>query len=378
MSEPLHLLLDAAANREASDLHLAAGEMPWLRVAGEMTPLAMDTGPLTAVQIQAMLVAAMSPADRSRWESAGARSIDFAYAVPSLGRFRINASHTLTGVAAVVRRIPHEIPTAEALGLPEVVTRLAALPAGLVFVTGASGEGKSTTLAALVDTINRTREGHVLTIEDPIEYAHAPRRCRITQREVGVHTETFTRALEDAVRQDPDVIVVGRGADGGDAPAHPGGRGDGTSRDGVAAHHQCGVGDHPDGGDGGDGASGAGARATRGGAPRGGDAAAGADRGRAAGGSVRGSGEHAGSRREHRVREHDGHPLRDGGAAGRDADTGAIAGNTRGLRDDHVIPYRKIDCAFDRSFDSPAADLPQNNAQSWDGFGIRGREGSRE
>ncbi|HET6231417.1 MAG TPA: PilT/PilU family type 4a pilus ATPase [Longimicrobiaceae bacterium] len=209
MSEPLHLLLDAAAKREASDLHLAAGEMPWLRVAGEMTPLPMDTGPLTAGQIQAMLVAAMSPADRSRWESAAARSIDFAYAVPSLGRFRINASHTLTGVAAVVRRIPHEIPTAEALGLPEVVTRLAGLPAGLVFVTGASGEGKSTTLAALVDTINRTREGHVLTIEDPIEYAHAPRRCRITQREVGVHTETFTRALEDAVRQDPDVIVVG-------------------------------------------------------------------------------------------------------------------------------------------------------------------------
>jgi twitching motility protein PilT len=209
MSEPLHLLLDATAARNASDLHLAAGEMPWLRISGEMTPLAMDTGPLTSDQIEAMLLAAMSVADRTRWGSYGTRSIDFAYAAPSLGRFRINASHTLTGVAAVVRRIASEIPTAEALGLPEVVTRLAELPAGLVVVTGASGEGKSTTLAALIDRINRTREGHVLTIEDPIEYAHAPRRCRITQREVGVHTETFTRALEDAVRQDPDVIVVG-------------------------------------------------------------------------------------------------------------------------------------------------------------------------
>jgi twitching motility protein PilT len=208
MTDPLHILLDAVAARDASDLHLSPGEMPWLRVEGEMDRLPLQSGALTGEQIERLLEDAMAPEDLGRWRAEGTHSVNFAYAAPGIGRFRVNLASTLAGTAAVIRRIPHQVPTAEELGLPAAVCGLADLPAGLVFVTGASGEGKSTTLAALVDRINRTRGGHILTIEDPIEYVHAPARCRITQREVGIHTESFTRALEDALRQDPDVILV--------------------------------------------------------------------------------------------------------------------------------------------------------------------------
>jgi twitching motility protein PilT len=174
-----------------------------------MDRLPLRTGALSGEQIEGLLEAVMPPAELGRWKDPRTRSVNFAYAAPGIGRFRVNLASTLTGAAAVVRRIPHEVPTVEALGLPPAVSAFAELPAGLVFVTGASGEGKSTTLAALLDRINRTRGGHILTIEDPIEYVHAASRCRITQREVGIHTESFTHALEDALRQDPDVIVVG-------------------------------------------------------------------------------------------------------------------------------------------------------------------------
>jgi twitching motility protein PilT len=209
MTQPLHLLLDAVAQRDASDLHLSPGEMPWLRVQGEMDRLPLQSGPLSGEQIERLLEPAMGPEDLGRWKAEGTRSVNFGYAAPGIGRFRVNLAATLTGTAAVIRRVAHQVPTAEELGLPAAVCGLADLPAGLVFVTGASGEGKSTTLAALLDRINRTRGGHILTIEDPVEYVHAPARCRITQREVGIHTESFTHALEDALRQDPDVIVVG-------------------------------------------------------------------------------------------------------------------------------------------------------------------------
>lgn len=209
MTQPLHTLLEAVVAQGASDLHLSPGEMPWLRVEGEMERLPLQSGALTGEQIETLLEPAMAPEDLGRWKEGATRSVNFAYAVPEIGRFRVNLASTLTGPAAVVRRIPHEVPTTEALGLPPAVCALAELPAGLVFVTGASGEGKSSTLAALLDRINRTRGSHILTVEDPIEYVHAPNRCRITQREVRIHTESFTHALRDALRQDPDVIVIG-------------------------------------------------------------------------------------------------------------------------------------------------------------------------
>jgi twitching motility protein PilT len=209
MTQALHTLLDEAARREASDLHLSPGEMPWLRVLGEMEQLELESGALTGDQIRGMLEEVMAPAERERWSAAGTHSVNFAYLAEGIGRFRINLAATLTGTAAVVRRIPQEIPAVESLGLPDALVELADLPAGLVFITGAAGEGKSTSLAALLDRINRTRNGHILTIEDPIEFVHVRKRCRISQREVRIHTESFTRALEDALRQDPDVIVVG-------------------------------------------------------------------------------------------------------------------------------------------------------------------------
>ena len=209
MTQALHTLLDEAARREASDLHLSPGEMPWLRVLGEMEQLELESGALSGDQIRGMLEEVMAPEERERWGAAGTHSVNFAYLADGIGRFRINLAATLTGTAAVVRRIPHEIPAVESLGLPDALVELADLPAGLVFITGAAGEGKSTSLAALLDRINRTRNGHILTIEDPIEFVHARKRCRISQREVRIHTESFTRALEDALRQDPDVIVVG-------------------------------------------------------------------------------------------------------------------------------------------------------------------------
>jgi twitching motility protein PilT len=209
MTQALHTLLEAAVGRDASDLHLSPGEMPWLRIMGEMEALPLQTGPLAGEQIRGMMEEVMGEEGRGRWTAVGARSVNFAYAATGIGRFRINVATTLTGTAAVIRHIRAEIPPAEKLGLPDALVEMADLPAGLVFVTGAAGEGKSTTLAALLDRINRSRSGHILTIEDPIEFVHAPQRCRISQREVGIHTESFTRALEDALRQDPDVIVVG-------------------------------------------------------------------------------------------------------------------------------------------------------------------------
>lgn len=209
MTLALHTLLSAAVEREASDLHLAPGEMPWLRVEGEMSTLPLETGVLSGGQIEQLLEPVIPDSERERWRTAGARSVNFAYAAEGIGRFRVNLAATLNGAAAVIRRIALQVPTVESLGLPAAVSALADLRAGLVFVTGATGEGKSTTLAALINRRNTTRNGHIVTLEDPIEVVHASRRSRVSQREVGMHTESFTHALEDAVRQDPDVIVVG-------------------------------------------------------------------------------------------------------------------------------------------------------------------------
>jgi twitching motility protein PilT len=209
MTQALHTLLQAAVTRGASDLHLSPGEMPWLRVMGEMEPLDLQSGVLAGEQIRRMLEDVMGEEDRGRWTGGSGRDVNFAYAAEGIGRFRVNLAATLTGTGAVIRHIPGEIPHVESLGLPEALLDMADLPAGLVFVTGAAGEGKSTTLAVLLDRINRTRSGHILTIEDPIEFLHPSQRCRVSQREVQIHTDSFTSALEYALRQDPDVIAVG-------------------------------------------------------------------------------------------------------------------------------------------------------------------------
>jgi twitching motility protein PilT len=135
--------------------------------------------------------------------------IDFAYEVPGLARYRANFFQQKYGVAAVFREIPSKILTAEQLGLPQVITKLASLPRGLVLVTGPTGSGKSTTLAAIIDEANRTRKDHIITIEDPIEFVHESKSCIVNHREVGSHTKTFTAALRGALREDPDIILVG-------------------------------------------------------------------------------------------------------------------------------------------------------------------------
>jgi twitching motility protein PilT len=208
MTPALHTLLGAAVARQASDLHLSPEEHPWLRVQGAMEPLPLETGALSSRQIEVLLEPAMRETERERWRSGEVRSINFGYAAEGLGRFRVNVSTTMNGTAAVMRRIETEIPTVDGLGLPDAASGLADGRAGLILVTGAMGAGKSSTLAALVDRINRARSGHIVTLEDPIEFVHTSMRSRITQREVGVHTESYTAALADAVRQDANVLVV--------------------------------------------------------------------------------------------------------------------------------------------------------------------------
>jgi len=213
MLQPLEVLLAAASQHDASDLHLSPG-MPWLRVHGQMQRLTLQTGPLTGDQIVAMLCVAMDERDREKWERGTVRSLDFGFGADGLGRFRANLALTTSGPTAVLRRVPATVPTADDLGLPAEVAALADLPSGLILVTGATGEGKSSTLAALVDRINRTRNGHILTLEEPVEYEHTPKHCRITHREIGIHAESFEEGLGAALRQDPDVIVVGEARTG--------------------------------------------------------------------------------------------------------------------------------------------------------------------
>jgi len=204
--EELDYLLRQLVERGASDLHLRVAEPPILRLHGEMARLdgrgAMDNGPL-----EAMLRSIMP--ERNRIEYDQLNDTDFAYEISGLARFRCNALRERRGAGAVFRVIPARVITADELGLPEEVQRLCQLPRGLVLVTGPTGSGKSTTLCSLIDLVNRTRSDHVITIEDPIEFVHPNKRCIITQRQVGVHTSSFKHALRAALREDPDIILVG-------------------------------------------------------------------------------------------------------------------------------------------------------------------------
>ena len=189
----------------ASDLHLVTGQQPVIRINGELTRIKYKT--LESDPLKEMLYE-IAPEDKVKlFEETG--DVDFAYEIPGLARYRANFFDQKYGIAAVFREIPSEILTCEQLGLPPVVGRLASLPRGLVLVTGPTGSGKSTTLAAIIDEANRTRKDHILTIEDPIEFVHKSKEAVVNHREVGLHTRSFAAALRGALREDPDIILVG-------------------------------------------------------------------------------------------------------------------------------------------------------------------------
>ena len=198
-------LLTFAVKRGASDLHLSAGLPPMVRVDGDMRRISLP--PLAGEQVRTLIHGVMS--DRQRRDYETSRELDFAMAVPGLTRFRVNAFHQHRGAGAVFRVIPATITRLEQLHGPPVLATLCRQRNGLVLVTGPTGSGKSTTLAAMLDDINATDCGHILTIEDPIEFVHTSKRCLVNQREVHRDTHGFTQALRAALREDPDVILVG-------------------------------------------------------------------------------------------------------------------------------------------------------------------------
>jgi len=199
-------LLRAATQLGASDLHIKAGSQPFIRISGELRPLP-DTPRLTQEDTLDMAFSMMSNRQKQRFKEVS--EADIAYGVSGLGRFRANIFQQRGTVGMVLRVIPDKVRSIAELGLPPVIERVAEEQRGLVLVTGTTGSGKSTTLAALIDHINATRSGHIITIEDPIEFLHRDKKSFVTQREVDVDTRSFAEALRGALRQDPDVILVG-------------------------------------------------------------------------------------------------------------------------------------------------------------------------
>jgi twitching motility protein PilT len=199
-------LLEQVSARSASDLHLTAYTPPVIRVRGELERLS-EFESLTPEHTRELLYRMLSTERQKQLEIK--RQLDFSYAVPGLARFRVNVYFQRESLGAAFRLIPDGIKSAEELGLPAVLIELATRPRGLVLVTGPTGSGKSTTLATMLDEINRTRSQHIMTIEDPIEFLHAHKRCIVNQREIGPDATGFAEALRAALRQDPDVILVG-------------------------------------------------------------------------------------------------------------------------------------------------------------------------
>ncbi|MDQ7829121.1 MAG: type IV pilus twitching motility protein PilT [Armatimonadota bacterium] len=202
----IHTLLRLVIERQASDLHLKVKTRPMLRINGALVP-AEEYPPFEVGELQALIESMLTPEQRDAFREE--RELDFAYSVPGLSRFRVNIFIQRGAPGAAIRVIPMKVPTLEELGLPEVLRRFAELPRGLVLVTGPTGSGKSTTLAALINHINHTRTAHIVTIEDPIEYLHHDVKSVINQREVGSDTHSFGHALRRVLRQDPDVILIG-------------------------------------------------------------------------------------------------------------------------------------------------------------------------
>ena len=198
--------LEAMLAAGASDLHLAAGSRPMVRVHGELHPL-VDFPVLTPAALEGPVLELLD--DRQRARFAETMELDFAHSLPGRARFRVNVYRQRASVGAAFRLIPFDIRPLEDLGIPASIGEFATLPRGLVLVTGPTGSGKSTTLAAIIDRANRTRRDHIMTVEDPIEFLHSHRSCLVNQREVGVDTWSFAAALKQVLRQDPDIILVG-------------------------------------------------------------------------------------------------------------------------------------------------------------------------
>jgi len=193
------------ADQGASDLHMVSGQQPVLRIHGEMERVKYKT--LESEELKAMLYEICPEEKVKHFEETG--DLDFGYEIPGLARYRANFFMQKYGIAAVFRQIPSEVLTAEQLGLPPIFKKLAMLNKGLVLVTGPTGSGKSTTLAAIVDHANKFRKDHILTVEDPIEFVHKSQQAIVNHREVGTHTKSFAAALRGALREDPDIILVG-------------------------------------------------------------------------------------------------------------------------------------------------------------------------
>lgn len=206
MSTKIDDLLKIAAGFGASDLHLKAGSFPFMRVGGELRPV-MDSLPLSQEDTLDMAFSMMSNRQKQRFKETS--EVDIAYGVSGLGRFRANIFQQRGTVGLVLRVIPDHTRNSNELGLPPVLEKIADEQRGLILVTGTTGSGKSTTLAVMIDRINETRSGHIVTIEDPIEFLHRDKKSFVTQREVDVDTRSFAEALRGALRQDPDVILVG-------------------------------------------------------------------------------------------------------------------------------------------------------------------------
>ena len=202
----IETLLEEVVKRTASDLHLQVGLPPTLRVDGRLSPI-QGVVPLTEEIVEGMVYSLLD--EEQKQILLRDKEFDFSFAFGNLGRFRVNAFHERGNLAAAMRLIPNEIRTVEQLGLPKILNNFTTYPRGLVLVTGPTGSGKSTTLAAMVDKINREEARHIVTVEDPIEYTHASKKSLIAQREVHYDTYSFSAALRSALREDPDVVLIG-------------------------------------------------------------------------------------------------------------------------------------------------------------------------
>jgi twitching motility protein PilT len=207
MSVNLRVLLEEMIEREASDLHITAGERPKLRIDGDITNANSCAEVLNPTDTLKLAYSVLTETQKKRFETDD--ELDFSFGIQNLARFRGNVFKQRGCVSVAIRMIPFNVRTFDELGLPPVLSKLSERPRGLILVTGPTGSGKSTTLAAIIDKINKERKGHIITVEDPIEFIHRHQSCIVNQREVGTDTKSFASALKYALREDPDVILVG-------------------------------------------------------------------------------------------------------------------------------------------------------------------------
>ncbi len=202
----IEILLEEVVKRTASDLHLQVGLPPTLRIDGRLTPM-QNIGQLNEQAVEKLVFSLLD--DDQKQILLRDKEFDFSFAFGNLGRFRVNAFHERGNLAAALRLIPNEIRTIDELGMPKILNKFTEYPRGLVLITGPTGSGKSTTLAAMIDKINTERNEHIITVEDPIEYTHSSKKSLIAQREVHYDTYSFSAALRSALREDPDVVLIG-------------------------------------------------------------------------------------------------------------------------------------------------------------------------